>query len=240
VFETAPPWFRPVLHAEMLVLRRLRDRLPTQAHLHGDDEAVADYAVSPIGIRCSERLVMGANASAYVPEHVSRYVWALNEARGQRVVDLGCGDGYGTLMLSWSAQQAIGVDRSETAVQHARETYPRGPEYRIADLTVPEQIPDADVGVCFEVLEHLDDPDTFLRAIGSRLPRLLVSFPNPLVGGSHINAHHVNDWPLRTLKEHLRAAGARELKLHHQGVRHHQIGRGAAPWHGTWLVDARF
>ncbi len=94
--------------------------------------------------------------------------------------------------------------------------------------------------MCFEVLEHISDAPKLLAAVAERLPRLLLSVPNPLVGGSHINPHHVNDWPLSSLKGLLRSAGAKRMRAYHQHVRGYRVTRGAAPWHGTWLLDVSF
>jgi hypothetical protein len=70
--------------------------------------------------------------------------------------------------------------------------------------------------------------------------RLLVSKPNPLAGGSHINPHHVNDWPLSTLKHRLRRSGARQIKCYHQSLRGYHIRRTAVPWDPSWLLDVRY
>jgi len=237
-FATAPAWFRPVLTAEDLVLRRLRGRLPTTARLHTDDGPIAGNVVNErLDVVAAERMVPGGNASPYMVEHVARYTWAMARCGGRTVVDLGCGDGYGTFMLSWTAARAVGIDVSAAAVEHARERY-RGVEYRAGDLADPATIPHADVGICFEVLEHVRDADRLLETALRRVNRLLVSFPNPLVAGSHINPHHVNDWPLSTLKRRLRDAGAHRLRTYHQHFRRPDVRRHAVAWHGTWLLDA--
>jgi len=237
-FATAPAWFRGVLAAEDLVLGRLRGRLPTTAHLHADDGLIAGTVVNErLDVVAAERVVPGGNASPYMVEHVARYTWAMSRCPGLTVVDLGCGDGYGAFMLSWTAARVVGIDVSVTAVEHARERY-RGVEYRTGDLTDPAAIPRADVGTCFEVLEHVRDPDRLLETALRRVDRLLISFPNPLVAGSHINPHHVNDWPLSTLKRRVRAAGARRVRTYHQHFRRPDVRRRAAGWHGTWLLDA--
>lgn len=239
-FPTAPAWYRPVLRLEERALYVMRDRIPTVAHLHGDDDQTANYAVNErLGIKAAERIVPGANASPYMVQHVARYVWAMAACRGGSVVDLGSGDGYGTFMLSWVASRAIGIDVSQVAVDAARQSY-AGPEYRCADLTHPDSVPEADLGVCFEVLEHIAGAPAVLAAAAERLPRLMLSVPNPLAGGSHINPHHVNDWPLSHLKSVLRSAGARRIGMYHQHVRGYRVGRGAAPWHGIWLLDVGF
>ncbi len=243
-FATAPAWYRPVLQAEAALLARVQDRLPHSAELHGDDAEVAEYATSAVGVQAAERIVPGANASPYLIEHVARYLWAMNLARGQDVVDLGSGEGYGTQLLGWAARSACGVDISESAVAHARAKYPEI-SYEVADLCTGENLPPAGLATCFEVLEHLEDPRALLRTAASRYPRVLLSFPNPLAGGSHINPHHLNDWPIRTLRRELRRAGARRVNVYHQrgfprrGA-YYGVRRGAHTWHATWLFDVGF
>jgi SAM-dependent methyltransferase len=243
-FDTAPAWYRPLLRAEAAILRRFKDRLPRTATLHGDDQHVADYASTDLGVPSAERMVPGANASPYMIEHVGRYLWAMSIARGNDVVDLGCGDGYGTFMLSWTAASAHGVDLNSRAIERAANRYPDAC-YTVADICSPDKLPAASVAVCFEVLEHLEKASNLLHAAAQRYPRLLISFPNPLLGGSHINPHHVNDWPLSALKRQLRKAGARSLRGYHQ--RGYPRARGdwvvrrtALPWNATWLFDVRF
>jgi 2-polyprenyl-3-methyl-5-hydroxy-6-metoxy-1,4-benzoquinol methylase len=239
-FPTAPAWYRPVLQVEEQLLYVMRHRIPTVSHLHGDDDETANYAVNDrLGVKAAERIVPGANASPYMVQHVGRYLWAMAACRGRRAVDLGSGDGYGTFMLSWVASEVTGIDLSEVAVEAARERYP-SVDYRCADLTDPNGLAPADVGVCFEVLEHISDAPEVIENASRSLPRLLLSIPNPLVGGSHINPHHVNDWPLSHLKRVVRSAGARRIHSFHQHVRGYRVGRGAAPWHGTWLLDVSF
>ena len=239
-FDTAPPWFRVLLRLEDAALYTLRNHLPTQAHLHGDDEATADYALNErLGIYAAERMVPGGNASPYMVQHASRYLWAMDICRGKQVVDLGSGDGYGTLLLSWVARSAVGFDVSEEAVAAARRRYP-GVEYRVVDLSDQTVIPEAEIGVCFEVVEHVPHAERILYSFGQRFRRLLLSMPNPIVGGSHINPHHVNDWPLSTLRAHLRHAGATHIRGYHQGLYSWRIRRGATALHPFWLLDVSF
>lgn len=240
-FATAPRWYRLVLSLEDAILYRFRDRLPTQAHLHDEaNTATSNFVLNErLGVLAAERMVPGNNASPYMVQHVARYLWAMGRVRGQRVLDLGCGDGYGSELLSWVCPQVVGIDISESALAHARRLYSR-PEYRHGDLTNPAELPDADVAVCFEVVEHLHNAQELLDAVGSRVPRLLMSVPNPLVGGSHINPHHVNDWPLRTVRTNLRRAGATRIRAYNQGLKRYGVRRFAASCHSAWLFDVRF
>lgn len=243
-FDTAPPWFRPLLRTEARLLQHFKDRLPSSASLHGDDRGLANYGSTSLGVPATERMVPGGNASPYMVEHVGRYLWAMKIASGRDVVDLGCGEGYGTFLLSWTASSAQGFDISASAIEAARKRYP-GARYDTADICDAGKLPAASLAVCFEVLEHLHEPEALLAAAAERYPRLLISFPNPLVGGSHINPHHVNDWPLSTLKRKLRQAGATRLTGYHQRGHPRPRGdyvvrRGAISWNATWVFDVRF
>lgn len=240
-FSTAPAWYRPLLHLEDAVLYRVRSHLPTQAHLHGDDRAgISNFASGTrLRIPAAERMVPGANASPYMVQHAGRYLWAMDVCRGRKVVDLGCGDGYGTALLGWVARSAVGIDLSAEAIAAAGEKY-HGVEYRVGNLTDPDAIPRCEVAVCFEVLEHIAEAARVLEVVSERASRLLMSMPNPLAGGSHINSHHVNDWPLSKIKRHLRRHGARSIRNYHQSLRGYRVKRTALPWDAFWLFDVRF
>jgi SAM-dependent methyltransferase len=236
-FPTAPAWYRPLLFAEGSILRvvvpRLRETSP-QAR----DPVSHHRQQATLGHEVAERLVPGADRGAdqHMPQHVARYAWALRAAEGKRVVDLGCGAGYGTIILSSFARSVIGLDVSEEAVEAARSMYP-SIDYRVANL-VEDPLPEADLGICFEVLEHLDAPERALRRFFEVYPRVLLSLPNPLAGGSHINPHHVVDWPLTTLKRKLRAAGARSLIVRRQGYFSPVVRRWRPAPSISWVIDA--
>src|ERR1041384_8694052 len=56
--------------------------------------------------------------------HVIAYRYALEAVRGKRVLDAGCGEGYGTDMLAAVAAQTVGVDLEEPVVRRAGALYP--------------------------------------------------------------------------------------------------------------------
>src|SRR5262249_60279888 len=57
-----------------------------------------------------ERAFPGMPAANVMQEHAIRYGFALGLVGGMRVLDLGCGTGYGSEMLSWSAASVRGFD----------------------------------------------------------------------------------------------------------------------------------
>ena len=239
-FATAPPLYRPLLQAELRTLMALK-RLGVTFGDQREDAPIggtANHRRNPyLGHVAPERIVPGVFAPpAELIRHVHRYLWALPRVEGKRVVDVGCGSGYGSLLLSWTAASVIGIDLDPTAIAHARQHYPEV-DYReaAADEALGGEV---DCAVCFEVLEHVADPDAVLRAIAGQSRRLLLSMPNPLVAGSHLNPNHVNDWPLAHLKRRLRAAGFTRMRVFHQLLRSFVVRRGGRPWASVWMIDA--
>ncbi len=117
-------------------------------------------------------------------EHLARYRFATDFARG-RVLDAGCGTGYGSLMLSASprAVRVLGVDRDARAIARARRFY-GGPrvEYARVDLSsgMLARFGCFETIVCLEVLEHLPDPERLLALLDHCLApggRLILSTP---------------------------------------------------------------
>jgi SAM-dependent methyltransferase len=102
-----------------------------------------------------------------------------------RVLDAGCGSGYGASLLASVGPQVtvLGVDNSAEAIDYATSHY-AAPNLRflLADcLSLPPDLGEFDLVVAFEVIEHLADPEPFLRAVGSLLAPsgiLVVSTPN--------------------------------------------------------------
>jgi SAM-dependent methyltransferase len=236
-FPTAPSWYRPILSATGMAMRLA---LPLLRRANKDDGQAVEHEVDnpEMGHSASERIAPRADRGAdpNLPLHVTRYSWALPACEAKRVVDLGCGIGYGTVILSSLAREVVGVDVSPDAIEAAKRLYP-AVDYRVIDL-ISGDLPPGDVGVCFEVLEHLPRPERALERFFETYPRMLISFPNPIGSGSHINPHHMVDWPLVTLKRKLREAGARKLTVYRQGYYSPAIRR----WHPgpslTWVIDA--
>src|SRR5262249_874230 len=118
-------------------------------------------------------------------EHLARYAFAARLARGKRVLDAGCGSGYGSGELAKTAASVLGVDQSADAVVFARENY-RLPNLRFVQASVSAlPHPDAtfDLVVAFEVIEHLERWREFLvevRRVLVPTGQFIVSTPNKL------------------------------------------------------------
>jgi SAM-dependent methyltransferase len=82
-----------------------------------------------------------------------------------RVLDVGFGEGYGAEILSGSVADYVGLDMSEEAVQHAssRYSFPNVRFERSDATTIPFESGSFDLVISFHVLEHVAEPDSYLR-----------------------------------------------------------------------------
>lgn len=93
-----------------------------------------------------------------VAEHYHRYLLARELVAGKTVLDVACGEGYGSHLLAAAAEHVTGVDIDADAVTHACQSYSRDNlEYRQGDCTaIPLADASVDVVVSFETIEHHD------------------------------------------------------------------------------------
>jgi SAM-dependent methyltransferase/GT2 family glycosyltransferase len=95
-------------------------------------------------------------------EHLQRYRFAAQFVNGCKVLDLGCGEGYGSDLLAETAQEVTGLDIDSETTQWASSKYIR-PNLRYlhgSALEVPIEEAEAfDVIVCFELLEHVEEKE---------------------------------------------------------------------------------
>lgn len=138
-------------------------------------------------------------------EHRGRYLWAAQLAEGRKVLDAGCGTGYGTEILAAAgAQRAVGLDISQDAIEAAR-AYSSGysSEFLLGNLhELPFEDGAFDLAICFEAIEHVEDQHLAigeLRRILGPTGLLAISSPNRNVYPAG-NPHHVHEYVPEELK----------------------------------------
>lgn len=132
-----------------------------------------------------ERLTPDLDCSSPVcQEHIARYKFCVPHIKNKKVLDIACGNGYGSNLMAISgAAQVVGGDISAGTIELARETY-RGRNihfYRMDARSIPYENQYFDVVVSMETIEHLSDYQFFLNEICRVLKNggeLILSTPN--------------------------------------------------------------
>ncbi|WP_316396923.1 methyltransferase domain-containing protein [Bradyrhizobium sp. 33ap4] len=135
-----------------------------------------------------ERFVPGTWSELAAYEHLPRYAFAKSHSSGKRILDFGCGTGYGAAAMSKAANHVLAVDLNEGALEFARRQHkaPNLSFERVADLCAGFTDQQFDRITCFEVIEHLDAADQItlldnFRRILKDDGLLFISTPNPEV-----------------------------------------------------------
>ena len=136
-----------------------------------------------------------------IRRHIERYAIVRQYAYG-RTVDCACGVGYGTHILAKNSDisSIYGVDSDETAIAHARAEFGGNKIQFVQGDIATLTIPDVDVLVSLETIEHLPDPRT-LNAFAQRcgVQEVMVSFPAKKT--THYNRHHFWDLTVQDVLE---------------------------------------
>lgn len=153
-------------------------------------------------------------------EHFARYRWAAQFAAGRRVLDAGCGVGYGSAMLAKAgALEVIGVDLAADVVEDAAANY-QLTNLVFAAENVEELAYEGrrfDLVVCFEVIEHLVNRDRALdefRRVLAPDGLLVLSSPNRDTYPPG-NPHHIHEYLPEELRSELQVRFS-EVQLHRQ------------------------
>ena len=131
--------------------------------------------------------------------HLAVYEWIADRCAGLDVVDMACGEGYGTDLLARSARTVTGVDANPEAHEHARLKYTRPGVSFVRDL-VESYGQDCDAVVFLQTIEHVERPEDVLRHFQSLLRpggAAYVSTPNLLTLAPAGADKSDNPWHLR-------------------------------------------
>lgn len=117
-------------------------------------------------------------------EHVHRYVYSLPYIQNLDVLDIACGEGYGSALLAQHARSVTGVDIDQSSIIHAKKDYgnTKNLDFKHGSLTdIPLKDASVDVITCFESIEHITEQNQAmveLKRVLKPSGLLLLSTPN--------------------------------------------------------------
>jgi SAM-dependent methyltransferase len=131
--------------------------------------------------------------------HLAVYEWIAERCRGLDVVDMACGEGYGSDVLARRAARVTGVDANPEAHAHARAKY-SAPGVRFERDLVDRYEQECDAVVFLQTIEHVEEPAAVLRHFKSLLRpggSVYVSTPNVLTLAPPGAEKSDNPWHLK-------------------------------------------
>jgi 2-polyprenyl-3-methyl-5-hydroxy-6-metoxy-1,4-benzoquinol methylase len=166
--------------------------------------------------------------------HLVVYEWIRPRVGGLHVIDMACGEGYGSDLLSRSAAAVVGVDANPEAHEHAKARYTR-PGLRFERDMIQTFAEPADAIVFLQTIEHVPEPGELLEHFKRISDVAYISTPNVLTlapqGAERSgNPWHVHEYRAAEFLEllerhfaHVELLGlfhARKLRLHELAIRH--------------------
>jgi len=152
-------------------------------------------------------------------ERSAIYGAALERFQGVRVVDIGCGLGWGTALLAQYCPDVVGVDINEPILEYNRQTF-RGASFQ---SKAPDYYPAATL---IEFLEHIPQPQEFLCGLTTH--RVFVSVPDARfypIRGAQCPAH-IHDFQPHDVANLMERAGYHPEFIGYPTVIENDLG----PW----------
>jgi 2-polyprenyl-3-methyl-5-hydroxy-6-metoxy-1,4-benzoquinol methylase len=146
--------------------------------------------------------------------HLAVYEWIAARVAGSAVLDMACGEGYGSAVLAGTARSVVGVDGNPDAHEHARLRYTRpGLSFEWGAVESFGEPGAFDAVVFLQTIEHVADPASVLAHFRSLLTPggvVYVSTPNLLTLAPPGAEKSDNPWHLREYRAEEFAALCRE------------------------------
>jgi len=152
--------------------------------------------VPPLSLTGERTLPNVPEENYWFRRHLAVYEWIAAGLEGASVIDMACGEGYGSEVLASRAARVVGVDANPEAHEHARLRYVRGNLSFVRALV--DSYPEPAQAVVFlQTIEHLEDPGATLehfRGLVGGSGTVYLSTPNLLTLAPKGAARSDNPW----------------------------------------------
>lgn len=160
--------------------------------------------VPPLSLTGERTLPDVPEENYWYRRHLVVYEWIAAQIAGRRVVDLACGEGYGSAVLARTAATVVGVDANPDAFEHARLKYTTDRVSFERDM-IETWTGDVDCVVFLQTIEHVQDPDAVLARLRGLIgPQgvAFVSTPNLLTLAEPGAEKSGNPWHIKEYRAH--------------------------------------
>jgi ubiquinone/menaquinone biosynthesis C-methylase UbiE len=160
-----------------------------------------------------ERLSSESDYSFLEAEHLHRYAMACSLSKGKTVMDVACGEGYGSNLLAKHAKSVIGIDLDKSVLEGAQNKY-RNINRNLTFLegsllSLPVGDNSMDMVVSFESIEHVENHDQVFSEFKRVLKEdglLILSTPDKRYYtdlGGQVNPFHLKEMYRADLEKYL-------------------------------------
>lgn len=179
-------------------------------------------------------------------EHLGRYYFAKDVLNNcNRVLDVACGDGYGTKVLSEKIKYVVGVDRNKDYLNIAKSKYNNDNiEYKCIDVDKETIVGKYDGIVCLETLEHLKYSDSFLNNLYNILDEngvMILSVPNSkyeiVENGHNKDSFHLHIFKYKDITKKLQKVGFYIKKVYGQSYINKIVNKEIEKYELTNIID---
>jgi 2-polyprenyl-3-methyl-5-hydroxy-6-metoxy-1,4-benzoquinol methylase len=118
-----------------------------------------------------ERILLEKETPLMIARHFCAYKYAQDFVSGKEVLDIGCGEGYGSDFLAGYALSVLGIDYDAAVIDYAKDKYQKpGLSFSVLDIKNLAGLGRKfDVICSFQNIEHIRDTDKLLKDISGLL-----------------------------------------------------------------------
>ena len=133
-------------------------------------------------------------------QSLTAYKFAQKYCKNKKVLDLCCGEGYGSAFLSQKAKEVTALDYNLEAIKSARIKYRHFKNLKFINADFMKALPRLkkfDVVVSYQAIEHFEDLNRYLKQVRYLLKKdgiFLVSTPNKSKTFYGFNPYHYYDF----------------------------------------------
>ena len=161
-------------------------------------------------INTGERILLEKETPLMIARHFCAYRFAKDYVFNKDILDVGCGEGYGSYFLAGFVKKAVGIDYDKEIISYAKNKYQKDNlDFYAIDVKDLSSFSNKIDAICsFQVIEHIPDTKAFLEQIKNLLAEkgiFICSTPNRLDaspnGDTPFNRFHVKEYLINEFKE---------------------------------------